>query len=67
MADTFLKTAAGIQHVQINFDRVRESKLQMFTAEFMLEYDSAGLPPEVISEVSFGHLGRFLYLIIFMA
>ncbi len=53
--------------MQINFDRVRESKLQMFTAEFMLEYDSAGLPPEVISEVSFGHLGRFLYLIIFMA
>jgi hypothetical protein len=39
----------------------------MFTAEFMLEYDSAELPPEVISKVSFGHLGRFLYNIIFMA
>jgi hypothetical protein len=67
VADTFPKTAAGIQHVQVNFDRGRESKLQMFTADVILEYDSASLPSEVISKVSSGHLGRFLYNIIFMA
>jgi hypothetical protein len=39
----------------------------MFTMEFMLEYNSAGLPPEVISKVIFEHLGGFLYNIIFMA
>jgi hypothetical protein len=48
MADTFPKTAAGIQHVQIGFNRARQSKLHMFTAEFRLEYNSAVLPPEVI-------------------
>ncbi len=33
--------------------------MQMFTNKFMMEYDSAGLPSEVISKVSFGHLGGF--------
>jgi hypothetical protein len=48
MSDTFPKTAAGIQHAQVNFVTGRKSKLQMFTAEVMLEYDSAGLPPKDI-------------------
>jgi hypothetical protein len=60
LTDTFPKTAAGIQHAQIDFDRGRESKLQRFTTDYMLEYDSPGLHPVTISKVSFGHLGRLL-------
>jgi hypothetical protein len=61
MSETFLKTAAGIQNVQIDFDRGRELKLQSFIAEFMEEYNASGLPPPVMSKIGVGHLGRFLH------
>jgi hypothetical protein len=68
MLETFPKTAAGIQHVQIDFnDRGRELKLQSFVAEFMEEYNASGMPPSVMSKIGFGHLGRFLHHAIFLA
>jgi hypothetical protein len=67
MADTFPKTAAGIQNAQIDFDRGRELKLQCFAAEFMEEYDASGFTPLVITKIGFGNLGRFLHHVIFLA
>ncbi len=64
---SFPKTAAGIQHVQINFDRGRELKLHSFVSEFMEEYDASGLTPSVISKIGFGNLGRFLHNVSFLA
>jgi hypothetical protein len=65
MAYTFPKTAAGIQHAQIDFDRGRELKLHSFVTKFMEEYDASGLTPSVISKIGFGNLGRFLHHKIF--
>jgi len=66
MSDTFPKTAAGIQIAQIDFDRSRELKLQSFVTEFIEEYDASGLS-HVISNIGFGHIGRFLHQVIFLA
>ncbi len=65
MADTFPKTAAGIQHAQIDLDRGRELKLHNFVTEFMEEYDASGLTPSVISKIGVSNLGRFLHHVIF--
>jgi hypothetical protein len=65
MSETFPKTAAGIQNVQIDFNRGRELKLQSFVAEFMEKYNAIGLPPPVMSYIGFGPLGRFLHHVIF--
>ena len=64
MSDTFPKTAAGLQNMQIDFDRSRELKLQSFVTEFIEEYDASGLS-HVISNIGFGHIGRFLNQIFF--
>ncbi len=48
MSETFPKTAAGIQNVQIDFNRGRELKLQGFVAESMGKYDAIGFPPLVM-------------------
>jgi hypothetical protein len=67
MADIFPKTAAGIQNVQIDFDRGRELRLQSFVTGFMAEYDaySFQLIPSGISKIIFGNLGRFLHHMMF--
>jgi len=68
MADIFPKTAAGIQNVQIDFDRGRELRLQSFVAGFMVEYDaySSQLIPSGISKMILGNLGIFLHHMMFM-
>jgi hypothetical protein len=62
----FPRTAAGIEHAQIDFDRARESKLKSFIADFMEEYDASGLPHAKVSRIAFGHLGRFLHHVMYM-
>jgi hypothetical protein len=44
LSEAFPRTAAGIEHAQIDFGRARESKLKSFIADFMEEYDASGLP-----------------------
>jgi hypothetical protein len=67
VGDTFPKTAAGIQHAQIDFARGSELKLHSFVTEFMEEYDASGLTPSVIPKIGFSNLGRFLHHVIFLA
>jgi hypothetical protein len=66
LSEAFSRTAAGIEHAQIDFDRARESKLKSFIADFMEEYDGSGLPCAEVSRIRFGHLGRFLHHVMFM-
>ncbi len=66
MSEAFPRTAAGIGHDQIDFDRARESKLKSFIADFMEEYDASGLPRAEVSRIGFGHLGQFLHHLMFM-
>jgi hypothetical protein len=42
-------------------------KVHAFVADFMKEYDSTGLPSAGISSITFGWLGAFLHLALFMA
>ncbi len=66
LSEAFPRTAAGIEHAQIDFDRARESKLKSFIADFMEEYDGSGLPHAEVSRIGFGQLGRFLHHVMFM-
>jgi hypothetical protein len=66
LSEAFPRTAAGIEHAQIDFDRAGESKLKSFVANFMEEYDGSGLPRAEVSRIGFGHLGRFLHHVMFM-
>jgi hypothetical protein len=66
LSDAFPRTAAGIEHAQIDFDRARESKLKSFIADFMEEYDASGLPHAEVSRIGFKHLGWFLHHVMFM-
>ena len=67
MSKIFPKTSAGIQNVQIDFDRGRELRLQRFITEFMKKNYASGLPPSIMSKIGFGHLGRYLHHVIFLA
>jgi len=42
-------------------------KMRAFVADFMKEYDSTGLPSAGVSSITFGRLGAFLHLVLFMA
>jgi hypothetical protein len=66
LSKVFPRTAAGIEHAQIDFDRARESKLKSFIADFMEEYDAFGLHCAEVSRIGFGQLGWFLHHLMFM-
>jgi hypothetical protein len=66
LSEAFPRTAAGIQHAQIDFDRARELKLKSFIADFMEEYDASGLPRAKVSRIAFGHLSWFLHHVMYM-
>jgi len=67
MAERFPKTSAGVPNAQLDFERAKEMKMRAFIADFMKEYNSTGLPPADISSITFGRLGAFLHLALFMA
>ncbi len=60
MAERFPKTVAGILNAQLEFNKRKESNLYTFVNHFMNKYDSTGLY-QMISKISFSHLGRFLH------
>ncbi len=51
LSEAFPRTAAWIEHAQIDFDRARESKLKSFIADHMEEYDASGLPRAEVSRI----------------
>ena len=67
MAEKFPKTSAGVPNAQLNFEKPKEMKMRAFVADFMKEYDSTGLPSAGVSSITFGRLGAFLHLALFMA
>jgi hypothetical protein len=68
MAEKFPKTAAGVPNAQLEFERRKESNMRVFIHEFMKEYNLSGLSrPGNISIITFGRLGTFLHLALFMA
>ena len=67
MAEKFPKTSAGVPNAQLNFEKPKEMKMCAFVADFMKEYDSTGLPSAGVSSITFGRLGAFLHLALFMA
>ncbi len=68
MAERFPKTAARVPNAQLEFERRKELNMRVFIHKFMKEYDSSGLScPEDISIITFGRLGAFLHLALFMA
>jgi hypothetical protein len=68
MAERFPKSAAGVPNAQLEFERRKESNMCVFIHKFMKEYDSSGLShPDDISIITFGWLGAFLHLALFMA
>jgi hypothetical protein len=69
LAEIFPKTAAGVPNAQLEFERRKDkSNMYVFIHKFMKEYDSSGLScPDDISLITFGQLGPFLHLALFMA
>jgi len=67
MAERFPKTSAGVPNAQLDFERAKEMNMCAFVADFMKEYDSTGLPSAGIPSITFGRLGTFVHLALFMA
>ena len=68
MSEIFPNTSAGVPIAHLEFERMKETKMRAFADEFIAEYDSSGLSHlEDISRITFGRLGAFLHLALFMA
>jgi hypothetical protein len=68
MSEIFPKTSAGVPNAHLEFDRTKETRMRAFADEFIAEYDSSGLSRlEDVSRITFGRLGAFLHLALFMA
>ena len=69
MSEIFPKTSAGVPNAHLEFERTKETRMRAFADEFIVEYDSSGLSrlEEDVSRITFGRLGAFLHLALFMA
>jgi hypothetical protein len=68
MSEIFPKTSAGVPNAHLEFERRKETRMRAFANEFIAEYDSSGLSRlEDVSRITFGRLGTFLHLALFMA
>jgi hypothetical protein len=68
MSEIFPKTSAGVPNAHLEFERRKETRMQAFADEFIAEYDSSGLSRlGDVSRITFGRLGAFLHLALFMA
>ncbi len=68
MSEIFPKTSAGVPNAHLEFERRKETRMRAFADGFIVEYDSSGLSHlEDVSRITFGRLGPFLYLALFMA
>jgi hypothetical protein len=69
MSKIFPKTSAGVPNAHLEFDRMKETRMRAFADKFIGEYDSSGLSCclENVSKITFGRLGAFLHLALFMA
>jgi len=68
MSEIFPKTSAGVPNAHLEFERRKEIRMRAFADEFIAEYDSTGLSHlEDVSRITFGRLGAFLHLALFMA
>jgi hypothetical protein len=68
MAERFPKTAAGVPNAQLEFERRKGSNMRVFIHKFMKEYDLSSLShPDNISIITYGRLGAFLHLALFVA
>ena len=67
MAEIFPKTSAGIPNAQIDFEKRKDANMHTFIDTFMdKEYESSGIYKD-ISKKSFGDLGAFLHVVLFMS
>ena len=68
MSEIIPKTSAGVPNTHLEFERTNETRMRAFADEFIAEYDSSGLSRlEDVSGITFGRLGAFLHLVLFMA
>jgi hypothetical protein len=66
--EIFPKTSARVPNAHLEFERRKETRMRAFANEFIVEYDSSGLSClEDVSRITFGRLGAFLHLALFMA
>jgi hypothetical protein len=58
----------GVPNAHLEFERRNETRMHAFANEFIAEYDSSGLSClDDVSRITFGRLGAFLCLALFMA
>jgi len=68
MSEIFPKTSAGVTNAHLEFERRKETRMCAFADKFIAGYDSSGLSRlEDVSWITFGRLGAFLHLALFMA
>ncbi len=68
MSEIFPKTSARVPNAHLEFERRKETRMRAFANEFIAEYNSSGLPRlGDVSRITFGQLGTFLHLALFMA
>ena len=68
MSEIFPKTSAGVTNAHLEFERRKETRMCAFADKFIAEYDSSGLSRlEDVSRITFGRLGAFLHLALFLA
>ena len=68
MSEIFPKSSARVPNAHLEFERTKETRMRAFADEFIAEYNSFGLSRlEDVSRITFGRLGAFLHLALFMA
>jgi hypothetical protein len=68
MPEIFPKFSAGVPNTHLEFERRKETRMHAFANVFIAEYNCLGLSClEDVSRITFGRLGTFLHLALFMA
>jgi hypothetical protein len=68
MLEIFPKTSARVPNAYLEFERRKETRMHAFVDKFIAKYDSSCLSClEDVSRITFGRLGTFLHLALFMA
>ena len=66
MAVKFPETAAGVPNAQPEFDRRKKSNMRAFVVDFIKKYNLTGLPSAGVSSITYGPLGTFVHLGLFL-
>jgi hypothetical protein len=68
MLEIFPITSAGVPNAHLEFERRKETRMHAFADKFIAKYNSSGLSClEDVSRITFGRLGAFLHLALFLA